>query len=81
VDRILDPDTGSRSQALARRFVAGRVPLFRERIDHGHVCDGHGDLQADDIFCLADGPRVLDGLELDEWLRIGDVAVNNPARA
>jgi len=76
VGRILDAATDSRIQALARQFVAGRGPLLRERIDHGHVCDGHGDLQADDIFCLADGPRVLDCLEFDERLRFGDVAAD-----
>ena len=35
--------------------------------------DGHGDLLADDIFCLDDGPRVLDCLEFDDRLRYGDV--------
>ena len=35
----------------------------------GRVVDGHGDLLADDIFCLDDGPRVLDCLEFDDRLR------------
>jgi predicted kinase len=34
--------------------------------------DGHGDLLAGDIFCLDDGPRVLDCLEFDDALRVGD---------
>jgi predicted kinase len=37
------------------------------------VCDGHGDLQAEDIFCLDDGPRILDCIEFDDTLRYGDV--------
>ena len=30
---------------------------------------GHGDLLADDIYCLDDGPRILDCLESDNRLR------------
>jgi len=37
------------------------------------VCDGHGDLQADDMFCLDDGVRILDCLEFSDELRYGDV--------
>ena len=54
---------------LARRFTAGRAPLFAERIRAGRVVDGHGDLLADDIFCTGDGVRVLDCLEFDDRLR------------
>lgn len=57
---------------LARRYVAGRAPLFDARIAAGRVCDGHGDVLADDVFCLDDGPRVLDCLEFDDHLRWGD---------
>ena len=56
-------------ERLAGRFTAGRAPLFAERIRAGRVVDGHGDLLADDIFCLDDGVRVLDCLEFDDRLR------------
>jgi aminoglycoside phosphotransferase family enzyme/predicted kinase len=56
----------------ARRYLAGRAPLFADRITAGRARDGHGDLLADDIFCLPDGPRVLDCLEFDDRLRFGD---------
>ena len=39
----------------------------------GRARDGHGDLLADDIFLLDDGPRVLDCLEFDDALRLDDV--------
>jgi uncharacterized protein len=58
---------------LALRYLAGRAALFRARIAAGRARDGHGDLQADDVFCLDDGPRVLDCLEFDDRLRCGDV--------
>lgn len=51
------------------RFLAGREPLFRSRIQAGRIVDGHGDLMATDIFCLDDGPRILDCLEFDDRLR------------
>ena len=56
-------------QRLAGRFLTGRAPLFDARIRGGHVLDGHGDLLAEDIFCLPDGPRILDCLEFDDRLR------------
>ena len=58
---------------LVRRYLAGRGRLFEERRRRGRIRDGHGDLQADDIFVLDDGPRVLDCLEFDDRLRWGDV--------
>jgi aminoglycoside phosphotransferase family enzyme/predicted kinase len=57
------------AQQLTSRFLAGREPLLRARIDQGRIVDGHGDLLADDIFCLDDGPRILDCLEFDDRLR------------
>ena len=60
-------------QDLAAAFLDGREQIFDERIAAGRACDGHGDLLADDIFCLDDGPRVLDCLEFDNEMRYGDV--------
>jgi uncharacterized protein len=58
---------------LAGHYLAGRGPLFEQRIAAGHVRDGHGDLLADDIFLLDDGPRILDCIDFDPQLRYGDV--------
>ena len=60
-------------EQLAHAYLAGRGPLFEERIARGLVRDGHGDLLAEDIFCLPDGPRVLDCLAFDVRLRTVDV--------
>ena len=70
---VLDPATAIEIEALAEEFLAGREALFDRRIAEGHVVDGHGDLLADDIFCVEDGPRVLDCLEFDDHLRHVDV--------
>ncbi|WP_053764152.1 AAA family ATPase [Streptomyces sp. AS58] len=60
------------AEQLVCRYLAGREPLFDARIEQGRVVDGHGDLRAEDIFCLDDGPRVLDCLEFDDHLRCVD---------
>ncbi|MGO9457976.1 MAG: AAA family ATPase [Acidimicrobiales bacterium] len=70
---LFDPAVAARVMDLARRYLGGREALFATRVDGGRVCDGHGDLLADDVFCLDDGPRVLDCLEFDDRLRYGDV--------
>lgn len=66
------PSTIDAVDGLAHAYVEGRAPLFAARLAAGHVVDGHGDLLADDIFCLPDGPRILDCLEFDDELRVGD---------
>ena len=65
----LDPAVLAETERLASGFLAGRAPLFDERIRADRVLDGHGDLLADDIFCLDDGPRILDCLDFDDRLR------------
>ena len=73
VGSFFDKDAYRELTVRARRYLEGRRELFEERIRRRAVCDGHGDLQASDIFCLADGPRILDCLEFDDELRYGDV--------
>ena len=60
-------------EQLVHRYLDGRQPLFRRRMAERRVRDGHGDLQAEDIFCLDDGPRILDCIEFDDRLRHCDV--------
>ncbi|MGW2642842.1 bifunctional aminoglycoside phosphotransferase/ATP-binding protein [Streptomyces sp. NPDC001348] len=66
------PDGVAEVERLVRRYLAGRRRLFDARIEQGRVVDGHGDLLAEDVFCLDDGPRVLDCLEFDDHLRYVD---------
>ncbi len=66
---VLEESDADEVQRLAGRFLAGRAPLVDARIRGGRVVDGHGDLLAEDIFCLPDGPRILDCLEFDDRLR------------
>jgi hypothetical protein len=65
----LGPVAVAEMQRLAWQFLSGRKPLFDARISAGRIVDGHGDLLAGDIFCLDDGPRILDCLDFDDRLR------------
>jgi aminoglycoside phosphotransferase family enzyme/predicted kinase len=65
-------ETVSRIQRLADEFISGREPLFAHRIEEGLIVDGHGDLLADDIFCVQGEPALLDCLEFDDELRYVD---------
>jgi aminoglycoside phosphotransferase family enzyme/predicted kinase len=69
----LDEALTQEVEALARRYLAGRARLFGRRVADGDACDGHGDLRAEDIFCMPDGPRILDCVEFDDHLRYADV--------
>ncbi len=70
---LVDETVVEEIATLARRYLAGRAPLLEARVASGCIRDGHGDLLADDIFCLEDGPRILDCIEFDDRLRYGDV--------
>jgi aminoglycoside phosphotransferase family enzyme/predicted kinase len=72
-DLGLDPERDDRIAELVRRYLAGRDELFEHRIRRGRVRDGHGDLQAEDIFLQPEGPQVLDCIEFSEDYRWGDV--------
>ncbi|MDA0632072.1 AAA family ATPase [Nonomuraea sp. MCN248] len=69
---VFGPGVIEEIERLVGRFLDGRERLFAARIAEGRIVDGHGDLLADDIFCLDDGPRIMDCLEFDERLRFVD---------
>ena len=73
---VLEADDVDEMAERSARYLLGRGALFAERQDAGLVRDGHGDLLADDIFCLDDGPRILDCIEFDQRLRVGDVLLD-----
>jgi aminoglycoside phosphotransferase family enzyme/predicted kinase len=68
-DTVVDGTLVDEIRDRALRYVAGRRPLLEARVAAGKIRDGHGDLLAEDIFCLDDGPRALDCLEFDDDLR------------
>ena len=73
---IIPRASAERCRALADAYVRGRHPLFERRIAEGWIRDGHGDLLADDVYLLDDGPRIIDCLAFDPRLRHGDVLLD-----
>lgn len=71
---VIDHDSLDEIPRLAAEFISGRRELFAERIGRGLIVDGHGDLLAEDIFCVRAGPVLLDCLEFDDYLRYVDCA-------
>ncbi len=71
--RFLDGDLLDRIGRQAVAYLDGRHPLLAHRVAERRIVDGHGDLLAEDIFCLDDGPRILDCIEFDPRFRWGDV--------
>ena len=76
VGQVLDDFDEAEIRWRALRWVDGREELFSERIASGRICDAHGDLQANDIFCIDDGVRILDCIEFSDQLRYVDVCAD-----
>ncbi len=77
-DTVIPAVDLGRVATMADEFLEGRGAVFERRITDGWIRNGHGDLLADDIFCLKDGPRILDCLAFRDDLRVADV-VNDVA--
>lgn len=69
---LVPEDVRERTRSLAHQWISGREPLLERRLAEGRLVEGHGDLQAEDVFVLDDGPRLLDCLEFDVRLRVSD---------
>lgn len=73
VGTIIDRSEFDAVRRLAEAYIAQSDDLRTDRTAEGFVRDGHGDLTADDIYCLDDGPRILDCLAFDDALRTDDI--------
>jgi aminoglycoside phosphotransferase family enzyme/predicted kinase len=69
---VLDDALAGEIERRTLDFLAGREALFAERVADGRIVDGHGDLLAEDVFCLPEGVQVLDCIEFDDRLRYVD---------
>lgn len=66
---VLPVDGVVELERLFADFISRRGALFEQRIAERRIVDGHGDLLAADIYCLPEGPALLDCLEFDDHLR------------
>ena len=70
---VIDAAESDRVTELFSSWLDSNGDLLDRRVAEGHLRDGHGDLLADDIFCLDDGPQILDCLAFRDDLRLVDV--------
>ena len=73
VGPVLDPAEVSRVGELYSAWLDAHRGLLEDRVRSGYLRDGHGDLLADDIFCMDSGPKILDCLAFRDDLRRVDV--------
>lgn len=73
VGDVIAPEDDARVTRLYTTWLDAHEELLEARATAGYMRDGHGDLLADDIFCLEDGPAILDCLAFRDDLRLIDV--------
>lgn len=76
VGPVVDHAEAAQVRELVAATIEGRPAMFAERVRRGAGVDGHGDLQAEDIFVVGSGPQILDCLEFDDQLRRGDAVAD-----
>lgn len=67
----LDPTVVNPVLQALDAFLAGETEQLAERVRHGHIREGHGDLRAEHV-CLEDPPVIIDCLEFNRELRLVD---------
>lgn len=60
----------------ASHFLSDNRSELQARIDHGYICDGHGDLNSSHIFFDNDEIQVIDPIEYNDRRRYGDIALD-----
>jgi aminoglycoside phosphotransferase family enzyme/predicted kinase len=54
-------------------FLARHARRFEDRVNKGHIRDGHGDLRLEHVYFEGGAPLVIDCVEFSERLRVCDV--------
>ena len=73
VGRTITPAAYTEIVTYASEFLGAHMAHFQERVDAGHICDGHGDLRCEHVY-LTDPLQIIDCIEFNDRLRYGDVA-------
>jgi hypothetical protein len=73
VGRTITPAAYTEIVSYASEFLSAHMAVFQERVDAGHICDGHGDLRCEHVY-LTDPLQIIDCIEFNDRLRYGDVA-------
>jgi aminoglycoside phosphotransferase family enzyme/predicted kinase len=74
VGRFVDAETFEAVKRWQGAQLEDHAKRFEARHRDGHVRDGHGDLRLEHVYFERTEPIVVDTVEFNERLRIGDVA-------
>ena len=76
VGRFVDPHTFEAVRAWQVSWLTGQIGAFEARESQGRIRDGHGDLRLEHVYFERAEPIVIDAIEFNDRLRIGDVAAD-----
>lgn len=66
---LLSREAWERLDALLRGWFDDNHAVFEQRVEQGHIRDGHGDLKPSNIAFLENGPVVTDSIEFNPLFR------------
>jgi aminoglycoside phosphotransferase family enzyme/predicted kinase len=76
VDETISGEKLEAIRQWVEHWIDKNLSMLQERIDAGHICDGHGDVRCESI-CIRDetedGLCLFDCIEFNERFRYGDV--------
>jgi len=75
VGKLISRDRFEHIRTWTNRFYVEHRELFERRIAEGRIRECHGDLHLNNIF-FSDPPIVFDGIEFNDRLACGDVAMD-----
>ncbi len=73
IDRTISASDFEIIENWVYRWIDENEDLLNERVKHGHICDGHGDLRCESI-CVTNGICIFDCIEFNDRFRCADVA-------
>jgi len=76
VERFLSKREAAELENWQRSYLQDHAAAFRERLEGGHVRDGHGDLRLEHAYLEASGVTILDCIEFNDRFRYADVCAD-----
>lgn len=73
IDRTISQSDFQKVKVWVERWLKENENLLKERVENGHICDGHGDVRCESI-CVINGICIFDCIEFNKRFRCGDVA-------
>lgn len=73
IDRTIPESDFELIRTWIKKWLVANENLLGERVEQGHICDGHGDVRCESI-CVTNGICIFDCIEFNERFRCGDVA-------